>query len=528
LGGIAPICFTVNPRPGWRVFLPTTAPVVLPSPPFEEATLANIDFDPRLTSVSHDFYQQMFDLYNATPGASAAIKGNFNLNDPTGCTGFVGPTTAQGQLGIDLPCAVHFQKTIGTPFHTSLVSGRVDWNIGSNDRAFLQLQYEHGINAYVDAISPLFNVWSSLPTAQGQLNETHILGPTAANQLLLAAWYARGNNSVADPSQTFSAFPTTMFFSNKAFSGLGGMNANLPTPSYGSLTHYQVADDFVKIRGAHKLGLGAIFVRKLFINSFYNSNAVGTLVTQSLDAFFNGGVDSSSPNTDFTTLYQSFSAEGSQRFVNYNLGLYVPVKAILQGHGFDRLVQGWQVSGTVFVHSGLPYTAIDWGESGNLAPNNFGGPIYAVPVGPLGAQGPCGKGAAIPAAPHPCLSNALFVRSGCETGFDTGKLGPSGSCSGSVAFAQGRNHFRGPHYFNTDFTILKNTKIPGWENAVLGIGFQFFNVLNHPNFHLPDNNSSDGTFGQILSMAQPPTSILGALGGDTSARMIQLKVQLQF
>ena len=94
---------------------------------------------------------------------------------------------------------------------------------------------------------------------------------------------------------------------------------------------------------------------------------------------------------------------------------------------------------------------------------------------------------------------------------------------------QGRNRFRGASYFNTDLTIVKNTKIPHWENAVLGIGFQFFNVFNRPNFLSPDNALSDGTFGQITFMAQPPTSILGSfLGGDSSARMIQLKAQLRF
>jgi hypothetical protein len=76
---------------------------------------------------------------------------------------------------------------------------------------------------------------------------------------------------------------------------------------------------------------------------------------------------------------------------------------------------------------------------------------------------------------------------------------------------------------------MKNTKIPAWENATLGIGFQFFNFFNHPNFSLPDNGISDQTFGQIGFLEQPPTSILGAgLGGDVAPRMIQLKVQLQF
>jgi hypothetical protein len=132
------------------------------------------------------------------------------------------------------------------------------------------------------------------------------------------------------------------------------------------------------------------------------------------------------------------------------------------------------------------------------------------------------------ATPNP---NALFVQSGCETGFNTGTLpGPAGPCSGpAVSFAQGRNRFRGANYFNTNFALLKNTKIPHWENAVLGIGFQFFNLFNHPNLGLPDGNLSDGTFGQITYMSQPPTGILGSgLGGDASARMIQLKAQLRF
>jgi hypothetical protein len=123
------------------------------------------------------------------------------------------------------------------------------------------------------------------------------------------------------------------------------------------------------------------------------------------------------------------------------------------------------------------------------------------------------------------------VQTRCETGFNTGNLpGPSGPCGGpAVSFAQGRNRFRYPNYFNTDFSIMKNTKIPRWENAMLGIGFQFFNFFNHPNFGRPDNFSSDASFGQIFYMESPPTGILGAgLGGDASPRNIQLKVQLQF
>jgi hypothetical protein len=164
-----------------------------------------------------------------------------------------------------------------------------------------------------------------------------------------------------------------------------------------------------------------------------------------------------------------------------------------------------------------------------------------VPVKTLGSGNSCGEGAVFTLVTNPCQppqllsngnpnSNAHFVQASCETGFNTGNLGASGVCDGPVvAFAQGRNSFRGPSYVNTDFAVMKNTRLPGWDGGVLEIGFQFFNLFNHPNFGLPVNNTADPIFGQIQTLNQPATSILGAgRGGLTAMRMIQLKVQLQF
>ena len=219
----------------------------------------------------------------------------------------------------------------------------------------------------------------------------------------------------------------------------------------------------------------------------------------------------------------------------------LPVKAALHARGPDSLTSGWQVSGTIFARTGFPYTVIDFAESGALVTKNSFGMIYAVPAGPLGPPPSCGEGAASPLAPHPCLPlqlltngqpnpNALFLQAGCETGFNAGNLpGPSGPCSGPlVTFAQGKNHFRGPSYFNADFAVIKNTKVPRWEKSEVGIGVQFFNVFNHPNFGFPDGFLSDQMYGQIGYLEQPPTSILGAFAGAAAPRMIQLKAQLKF
>ena len=226
---------------------------------------------------------------------------------------------------------------------------------------------------------------------------------------------------------------------------------------------------------------------------------------------------------------------------NANYVWELPIKAALRGHGPESIVKGWQVSGTVFARTGFPYTVIDTSLSEVLRQNNYFGAVYAVPAKQLGPGSSCGRGAAYPFAPQPCQppqallgtpnSNANFVQAGCETGFNTATLGPFPQCLNgpAVTFAQGRNRFRGPGYFNTDLEITKKTKIPGWEHATFGIGFQFFNLFNHPNFGFPDNSVSSATFGQIFYLEQSPTSILGAgLGGDASPRMIQLKAQLQF
>jgi len=268
-----------------------------------------------------------------------------------------------------------------------------------------------------------------------------------------------------------------------------------------------------------------------------------------LDEVSNGGIGpftygSSVNPQDANNLRGSYGAADydARHSFNANYVWEVPVKEALRGRGSDHLVKGWQISGTIIARTGFPYTAIDFGEAGNLINNNFVGVIYSVPVAPLGLAGPCGKGAVIPASPIPCQPpqvladgspnpGALFVQTGCETGFNTGNLpGPNGPCSGrSVTFAQGRNRFRGPSYFNTDFAVMKNTKIPHWENGVLSIGFQFFNLFNHANFGFPDNWSSDSTFGQIFYQEQAPTSVLGSgLNANVSARMVQLKAELRF
>jgi Carboxypeptidase regulatory-like domain len=118
--------------------------VVLPSAQFQSATIANIDSIFGTSSASDAFYKQMFNLYNNAPGAGRATPGV--PGDPLGCGGFQGPNG----LGTTVPCATSFESTLSNqPTHEFLTSGRVDWNIGSKDRAFLLAQYECWSAAYI-------------------------------------------------------------------------------------------------------------------------------------------------------------------------------------------------------------------------------------------------------------------------------------------------------------------------------------------------------------------------------------------
>ena len=304
--------FFINTE-GLRVILPSVNQVVLPSSQFESATISNIDTQFGPSSASDIFYKQMFNLYNATPGAKAASSGSFSASDPLGCEGFVGPNG----LGTTAPCAVHFQKTIGRPTDESIVSGRLDWNVNPADHAFFLLQYDHGDQAsYTDPVSPLFNVDSQQPWWQSQFIETHRFGATAVNQFLLAGMWFGAFTNVRSPSQALSAFPTVLSFSPGTFAGLGGADNIVPTGR--AVTRYQVSDDLEKTRGKHKFGFGADFTRTYWSDIAFSPNQNGELVPLSLDAFYQGGVDpavlTGADTSDFTYLFQSFPYANEQRF----------------------------------------------------------------------------------------------------------------------------------------------------------------------------------------------------------------------
>ncbi len=310
---------------GLHLVLPSPTYVILPSAAFEEATMKNIDRIFGGMSATDKFYQQIFKLYNQTPGANSAKPGNFV--DSLGCNGWTNPNDPNNPngLGVTEPCATHFFENLYHPASESIVSGRVDWNMSATDRVFLLAQYDHGQRAaYLDPISPVFNAYTNQPWWQGQLSETHTISATAANQFLLGATFINQSTSVANPAQTQSVFPMMLNWANAGFlfSSLGGLNFMYAFPTGTKTTSFQISDDVVQSTGKHKYGLGISFLRRDITSGGYNWSGTGQIAPQTINAFFDGGVNPANPSTDFTTLYQNFPAVRWNRFAFYTLGVY--------------------------------------------------------------------------------------------------------------------------------------------------------------------------------------------------------------
>ena len=178
------------------------------------------------------------------------------------------------------------------------------------------------------------------------------------------------------------------------------------------------------------------------------------------------------------------------------------------------LTDRWQVGGTIFWHTGFPFSVTSSNATSTVdAGGTYGGTVLA--------------DIANPGVTHHCGKSAVFGISGGTPCFAaTDFADPSGFAD---AGASSRNSFFGPGYFNTDLNLMKGFKIPRTEAGQLQIGLQAYNVLNHPNFANPDFNADSSTFGQIFSAVSVPTSVYGAfLGGDASQRILQLKANIQF
>jgi carboxypeptidase family protein len=209
----------------------------------------------------------------------------------------------------------------------------------------------------------------------------------------------------------------------------------------------------------------------------------------------------------------------------------LPVKVRSKFLGYA--LNGWQVSGTVFWHSGIPFSVLStpYSANGNGIVNGSGPQFASVVTGvPLYDHTPI-PGVTQPGTVQWLNPNAFVSAVDPSTGACLGGDSPKNCQFGNL----GRNALRGPDFTWSDFYLTKS--FPLAEHVKLRFDTQFFNVFNHPNFALPSmvltgipgKPATQTGFGAITYATSPPTGLLGVgLGGDSTPRMIAFQLRLEF
>jgi hypothetical protein len=176
----------------------------------------------------------------------------------------------------------------------------------------------------------------------------------------------------------------------------------------------------------------------------------------------------------------------------------------------NTLLGNWQVTVIEKITSGFPVPLIDSANNSGVSfntggnGNNFNRPDKV--------SDPY-KAGVVAANPNPACQLLVGQTVGGIVGIAPATLGARGDFFNPCAFAApatGRlgNAARvpvvGPDFVNTDFSVIKQFKLP-WENMGLNFRAEFFNLFNHAQFGLPINDISVSPgFGAVNSTVNNP------------------------
>ena len=158
-----------------------------------------------------------------------------------------------------------------------------------------------------------------------------------------------------------------------------------------------------------------------------------------------------------------------------------------QPHGWYQHAFGdWQLNGIVTMMSGTPFTVFDSTDFSvqGSAPEISG--FFSNRPNVVPGQNPNSG----PRTPSAWLNRAAFQQIIQDPNSPVQQFGTAG-----------RNIAQGPGYADWDFSLFKNIRVT--EGTEFQFRAEFFNLLNHPNFRLPDSDISSPTFNQILEALAP-------------------------
>ena len=288
---------------GLRLIVPVSRSVNLPTTAFQNAVLANISAK---QPSELPLYQSMFNIYNSAPGAASA--GNTLANG--GCADLTLPGFGAGN-----PCAQQLHSTVKGGTHEWLITGRVDQNIGTNDKAFVHFRMDKGLQAtYTDPLNPIFNITSDQPQYEGQVQWTHTLGTNMVNSFSVSGSYYRAIFAQTNLQGALALQPVEVAFSGSSLFALG-RDYSFPSgfPQGRNVTQYGFVDDLSWTVGRHSFKFGGNLARYDITDYDPGIGSLPLVVGEKMTDFFNGIA------TNYT---QSFPQRTSQPVALYNLGFY--------------------------------------------------------------------------------------------------------------------------------------------------------------------------------------------------------------
>jgi len=313
--------FFVNTE-GIRYIFGAIQPVSVPTPAFESFVLGNVPAD----AATQAFYANVFKLYNNAPGIGNA-KPNANS-----CPGFL---TAPGATGG--ACTESFSQSVSSGNKEWLLSGRVDYNLGANDKIFGRVKFDRGVQpTYTDPINPAFNNSSIQPQDEGQLNYTHIFSPTVVNNFIFSDLYYSAVFGNLNPSSALGLFPGNLeFLVDGALTPLGtgsgnpnGFAAGFQFPEGRHVEQWQLVDDLSVTRGNHDFKMGVNFKRDDVTDFTAAENTLYPEVDVTLFGFANDQVAPTGCNVMANSqlgcgsIIYNFASQIKQPVAFYSFGLY--------------------------------------------------------------------------------------------------------------------------------------------------------------------------------------------------------------
>jgi len=300
-----------------------------------------------------------------------------------------------------------------------------------------------------------------------------------------------------------------------------------PDPRFGTVTQFSTGAN------SHYHGL-QMTAMKRFGNGFMGQ--LNYTWSRCMDTVSNGGFLSFSANGILSPLPGNLARDYGpcdydiRNNLNAQYVYQLPLK--VRNRLLGNALNGWQMSGTVFWHSGIPFSVLSTPYSAGSGIVNGSGPQFAsiVPGVSLYERNPI-PGVTQPGTVQWLNPNAFVSTVDPSTGTCLGGDSPEHCQFGNL----GRNALRGPNFTWSDFYLTK--WFPLTERVKMRFDAQFFNVLNHANFALPSmvlagvpgNPATQSGFGAITSTTSPPTGLLGVgLGGDSTPRMIAFQLRLEF